>query len=73
MRYKFLFLFFVLSCYLSYSQQDSSVKTLIIKSLEDNEIPLNTFPVKVPLVRGLTNKLIIPFFNYNLRSALYPK
>jgi hypothetical protein len=55
---------------LSYSQQDTSVKTLIIKSLEDNEIPISTFPVKVPLVRGLTNKLVVPFFNYNLNNAL---
>ena len=70
MRSKFLFLFFIFFSYLSYSQQDSSVKTLLIKSLEDNEIPSNTFAVKVPLVRGLTNKLIIPFFNYNLGNAL---
>jgi hypothetical protein len=55
---------------LSYSQQDTSVKTLIIKSLEDNEIPISTFPVKVPPVRGLTTKLVIPFFNYNLNNAL---
>jgi hypothetical protein len=69
MRYK-LFLLFIYVNYLSYSQQDSSVKTLIVKSLEDNEIPINTFPVKVPLVRGLTNKLVVPFFNYNLNNAL---
>jgi len=70
MRYKFFLLIFIYINYLSYSQQDTSVKTLIIKSLEDNEIPINTFPVKVPLVRGLTNKLVIPFFNYNLNNAL---
>ena len=69
MRYKLFLLFFYVS-YMSYSQQDSSVKTLIVKSLEDNEIPINTFPVKVPLVRGLTNKLVVPFFNYNLNNAL---
>ena len=70
MRYKLFLLIFIYTNYLSYSQQDTSVKTLIIKSLEDNEIPINTFPVKVPLVRGLTNKLVIPFFNYNLNNAL---
>lgn len=70
MRYKIFLLIFIYINYLSYSQQDTSVKTLIIKSLEDNEIPINTFPVKVPLVRGLTNKLVIPFFNYNLNNAL---
>ena len=70
MRYKLFLLFFVYINYLSYSQQDSSVKILIVKSLEDNEIPINTFPVKVPLVRGLTNKLVVPFFNYNLNNAL---
>jgi len=70
MRYKFFLLIFIYINYLSYSQQDTSVKTLIIKSLEDNEIPINTFPVKVPLVRGLTNKLVVPFFNYNLNNAL---
>ena len=70
MRYKLFLLLFIYTNYLSYSQQDTSVKTLIIKSLEDNEIPINTFPVKVPLVRGLTNKLVIPFFNYNLNNAL---
>jgi len=70
MRYKFFLLFFTVLSYSSYSQQDTSIKTLIIKSLEDNEIPLNTFPVKVPLVRGLTNKLVIPFFSYNLDDAL---
>lgn len=70
MRYKLFLLIFIYINYLSYSQQDTSVKTLIIKSLEDNEIPINTFPVKVPLVRGLTNKLVIPFFNYNLNNAL---
>jgi hypothetical protein len=70
MRYKLFLLIFTVLSYTSYSQQDSSVKTLIIKSLEDNEIPLNTFPVKVPLVRGLTNKLVIPFFSYNLDDAL---
>lgn len=70
MRYKLFLLIFIYVNYLSYSQQDTSVKTLIIKSLEDNEIPINTFPVKVPLVRGLTNKLVIPFFNYNLNNAL---
>ena len=70
MRYKLFLLIFIYINYLSYSQQDTSVKTLIIKSLEDNEIPINTFPVKVPLVRGLTNKLVIPFFNYNLNDAL---
>ena len=70
MRYKLFLLLFIYTNYLSYSQQDSSVKTLIIKSLEDNEISINTFPVKVPLVRGLTNKLVIPFFNYNLNNAL---
>ena len=70
MRYKLFLLIFIYVNYLSYSQQDNSVKTLIIKSLEDNEIPINTFPVKVPLVRGLTNKLVVPFFNYNLNNAL---
>ena len=70
MRYKLFLLIFTVLSYTSYSQQDSSVKTLIIKSLEDNEIPINTFPVKVPLVRGLTNKLVIPFFSYNLDDAL---
>jgi len=70
MRYKIFLLIFIYINYLSYSQQDTSVKTLIIKSLEDNEIPINTFPVKVPLVRGLTNKLVVPFFNYNLNNAL---
>ena len=70
MRYKLFLLIFIYVNYLSYSQQDTSVKTLIIKSLEDNEIPINTFPVKVPLVRGLTNKLVVPFFNYNLNNAL---
>ena len=70
MRYKLFLLLFIYTNYLSYSQQDTSVKTLIIKSLEDNEIPISTFPVKVPLVRGLTNKLVIPFFNYNLNNAL---
>ena len=70
MRYKLFLLIFTVFNYSSYSQQDTSVKTLIIKSLEDNEIPLNTFPVKVPLVRGLTNKLVIPFFSYNLDDAL---
>lgn len=70
MRYKLFLLLFIYINYLSYSQQDSSVKTLIVKSLEDNEIPINTFPVKVPLVRGLTNKLAVPFFNYNLNNAL---
>ena len=70
MRYKLFLLIFIYTNYLSYSQQDTSVKTLIIKSLEDNEIPINTFPVKVPLVRGLTNKLVVPFFNYNLNNAL---
>ena len=70
MRFKLFLLIFIYINYLSYSQQDTSVKTLIIKSLEDNEIPINTFPVKVPLVRGLTNKLVIPFFNYNLNNAL---
>jgi hypothetical protein len=70
MTYILFLLIFINLNFLSYSQQDSSVKTLIIKSLEDNEIPINTFPVKVPLVRGLTNKLVVPFFNYNLNSAL---
>ena len=70
MRYKLFLLLFIYTNYLSYSQQDSSVKTLIVKSLDDNEIPINTFPVKVPLVRGLTNKLAVPFFNYNLNKAL---
>jgi hypothetical protein len=70
MRYKFFLLIVSVLNYSTYSQQDTSVKTLIIKSLEDNEIPLNTFPVKVPLVRGLTNKLVIPFFSYNLDDAL---
>ena len=70
MRYKLFLLIFIYTNYLSYSQQDTSVKTLIIKSLEDNEIPISTFPVKVPLVRGLTNKLVVPFFNYNLNNAL---
>jgi hypothetical protein len=70
MRYNFFLLIVAIFNYSAYSQQDSSVKTLIIKSLEDNEIPLNTFPVKVPLVRGLTNKLVIPFFSYNLDDAL---
>ena len=70
MRYKLFLLLFIYTYYTSYSQQDTSVKTLIIKSLEDNEIPINIFPVKVPLVRGLTNKLVIPFFNYNLNNAL---
>ena len=70
MRYKLFLLLFIYTNYLSYSQQDSSVKTLIVKSLDDNEIPINTFPVKVPLVRGLTNKLVVPFFNYNLNNAL---
>lgn len=70
MRYKLFLLIFTVFNYSSYSQQDTSVKTLIIKSLEDNEILVNTFPVKVPLVRGLTNKLVIPFFNYNLSNAL---
>ena len=70
MRYKLFLLLFIYTNYLSYSQQDSSVKTLIVKSLDDNEIPINTFPVKVPLVRGLTNKLTVPFFNYNLNNAL---
>ena len=70
MTYKLFLLIFINLNFLSYSQQDSSVKTLIIKSLEDNEIPINTFPVKVPLVRGLTNKLVVPFFNYNLNNAL---
>jgi hypothetical protein len=70
MRYKLFLLIFIYINYLSYSQQDTSVKTLIIKSLEDNEIPINTFPVKVPLVRGLTNKLVVPFFNYNLNNTL---
>lgn len=70
MRYKLFLLIFIYVNYLSYSQQDTSVKTLIIKSLEDNEIPINTFPVRVPLVRGLTNKLVVPFFNYNLNNAL---
>ena len=70
MRFKLFLLIFIYINYLSYSQQDTSVKTLIIKSLEDNEIPINTFPVKVPLVRGLTNKLVIHFFNYNLNNAL---
>ena len=70
MTYKLFLLIFINLNFLSYSQQDSSVKTLIIKSLEDNEIPIITFPVKVPLVRGLTNKLVVPFFNYNLNNAL---
>ena len=70
MRYNFFLLIVAVLNYSAYSQQDTSVKTLIIKSLEDNEIPLNTFPVKVPLVRGLTNKLVIPFFSYNLDDAL---
>jgi hypothetical protein len=70
MTYILFLLIFINLNFLSYSQQDSSVKTLIIKSLEDNEIPINTFPVKVPLVRGLTNKLVVPFFNYNLNNAL---
>ena len=70
MRYKLFLLLFIYTYYTSYSQQDTSVKTLIIKSLEDNEIPINIFPVKVPLVRGLTNKLVVPFFNYNLNNAL---
>ncbi len=70
MRYKLFLLIFININYLSFSQQDTFVKTLIIKSLEDNEIPINTFPVKVPLVRGLTNKLVVPFFNYNLNNAL---
>jgi len=70
MRYKLFLLLFIYIYYTSYSQQDTSVKTLIIKSLEDNEIPINIFPVKVPLVRGLTNKLVVPFFNYNLNNAL---
>jgi hypothetical protein len=70
MRYKLFLLIFININYFSFSQQDTSVKTLIIKSLEDNEIPINTFPVKVPLVRGLTNKLVVPFFNYNLNNAL---
>ena len=70
MRYKLFLLIFIYINYLSYSQQDTSVKTLIIKSFEDNQIPINTFPVKVPLVRGLTNKLVVPFFNYNLNNAL---
>ena len=70
MRYNFFLLIVAVLNYSTYSQQDTSVKTLIIKSLEDNEIPLNTFPVKVPLVRGLTNKLVIPFFSYNLDDAL---
>ena len=70
MRYKLFLLLFIYTSYTSYSQQDTSVKTLIIKSLEDNEIPINIFPVKVPLVRGLTNKLVVPFFNYNLNNAL---
>jgi hypothetical protein len=70
MTYKLFLLIFINLNFLSYPQQDSSVKTLIIKSLEDNEIPINTFPVKVPLVRGLTNKLVVPFFNYNLNNAL---
>jgi|TARA_B110000914_G_C15458246_1_gene444488 hypothetical protein len=70
MRYNFFLLIVAIFNYSAYSQQDTSVKTLIIKSLEDNEIPLNTFPVKVPLVRGLTNKLVIPFFSYNLDDAL---
>ena len=70
MRYNFFLLIVTIFNYSAYSQQDTSVKTLIIKSLEDNEIPLNTFPVKVPLVRGLTNKLVIPFFSYNLDDAL---
>ena len=70
MRYKLFLLIFIYTNYLSYSQQDTSVKTLIIESLEDNEIPINTFPVKLPLVRGLTNKLVVPFFNYNLNNAL---
>jgi hypothetical protein len=70
MRYKLFLLIFIYTNYLSYSQQDTSVKTLIIKSLEDNEIPISTFPVKVPLVRGLTDKLVVPFFNYNLNNAL---
>jgi len=70
MRYKLFLLLFIYTYYTSYSQQDNSVKTLIIKSLEDNEIPINIFPVKVPLVRGLTNKLVVPFFNYNLNNAL---
>ncbi|MGY8919274.1 MAG: hypothetical protein ACKVJ4_02785 [Flavobacteriales bacterium] len=70
MRYNFFLLIVAVLNYSTYYQQDTSVKTLIIKSLEDNEIPLNTFPVKVPLVRGLTNKLVIPFFSYNLDDAL---
>ena len=70
MRYKLFLLLFIYTYYTSYSKQDTSVKTLIIKSLEDNEIPINIFPVKVPLVRGLTNKLVVPFFNYNLNNAL---
>ena len=70
MRYNFFLLIVAVLNYSAYYQQDTSVKTLIIKSLEDNEIPLNTFPVKVPLVRGLTNKLVIPFFSYNLDDAL---
>ena len=70
MRYKLFLLLFIYTYYTSYSQQDTSLKTLIIKSLEDNEIPINIFPVKVPLVRGLTNKLVVPFFNYNLNNAL---
>jgi hypothetical protein len=70
MRYNFFLLIVAILNYSTYYQQDTSVKTLIIKSLEDNEIPLNTFPVKVPLVRGLTNKLVIPFFSYNLDDAL---
>ena len=70
MRYKLFLLIVTILNYSSYSQQDTSIKTLIIESLEDNEIPLNTFPVKVPLVRGLTNKLVIPFFSYNLDDAL---
>ena len=70
MRYKLFLLLFIYTYYTSYSQQDTSVKTLIIKSLDDNEIPINIFPVKVPLVRGLTNKLVVPFFNYNLNNAL---
>ena len=44
MRYKLFLLIFIYTNYLSYSQQDTSVKTLIIKSLEDNEIPISTFP-----------------------------
>ena len=70
MRLFVILLLFFLYNYLGYSQQDSSIKTLVIKSLDDDIIPPNTFSVKIPKVRGLTNKVIIPFFNYNLDNAL---